>query len=403
MYQKYAALLYFLAFFLFQSVIASAELLGLQDDVRYYYSNGRLGLADESGTHLTDAVYEEAYPFEFELAVVCRDGQYGVIDKMGCEIVQCEWDSVIICENAIIVETENGQQLLNHCGIPISDVYPLIYENLEYFVISNYAYYGLIDTEGNEVLSMCWSSIGSSTDGLAVVANEDYKCNILMIESGDFLLADWVDNCTVFSDGWSACLNDDKVFFVDRHGSIIATSYTYVDWYPEGGEFVVQDEQGQWYLFNPAEQRTTSVSAETVLLPREGLAPVQINGKWGYCDLSGMLVIPCIYDSVSSFRNGRAYVNIGDFYYYITSDGECIGNQAYLFANPFSEGYAACLDINTEKVGFIDLDGNWYIEPQYLFNGSTWFSDGVCILSLPDEQTVVINLQGDILSIFTTY
>ena len=40
----------------------------------------------------------------------------------------------------------------------------------------------------------------------------------------------------------------------------------------------------------------------------EGLASVEINGKYGFIDKSGTKVIPCMYDFVYSFRDGLAKV-----------------------------------------------------------------------------------------------
>lgn len=43
---------------------------------------------------------------------------------------------------------------------------------------------------------------------------------------------------------------------------------------------------------------------------REGLAAVKMNGKWGFIDKVGSIIIPCKYDDALYFRNGFAAVNI---------------------------------------------------------------------------------------------
>lgn len=43
----------------------------------------------------------------------------------------------------------------------------------------------------------------------------------------------------------------------------------------------------------------------------EGLAAVQLGGRWGFVDGSGRLAIPALFEEVSQFRDGSAVVRIG--------------------------------------------------------------------------------------------
>ena len=53
----------------------------------------------------------------------------------------------------------------------------------------------------------------------------------------------------------------------------------------------------------------------------EGLAEVKLNGKWGFIDKSGTLVIPCKYDVAISFDNGRAEVRLNGKRGYVNKSG----------------------------------------------------------------------------------
>ena len=50
---------------------------------------------------------------------------------------------------------------------------------------------------------------------------------------------------------------------------------------------------------------------------------VKKDGKYGYCNLKGQLVIPCKYDNAENFYDGEAMVASGDAYY-INKKGEYI-------------------------------------------------------------------------------
>ena len=53
----------------------------------------------------------------------------------------------------------------------------------------------------------------------------------------------------------------------------------------------------------------------------EGLAGVKLNGKWGFIDKSGTLVIPCKYDDAWAFSEGRAEVKLNGKRGYVNKSG----------------------------------------------------------------------------------
>jgi hypothetical protein len=42
----------------------------------------------------------------------------------------------------------------------------------------------------------------------------------------------------------------------------------------------------------------------------DSLIPVEINGKWGYIDKNGVIVIPAVYDDVRDFYEGLTMVKV---------------------------------------------------------------------------------------------
>ena len=59
----------------------------------------------------------------------------------------------------------------------------------------------------------------------------------------------------------------------------------------------------------------------------EGLAPVEVNGKWGFIDANGISVVPPMYDEVESFNNELARVDL------LSPLNELIGYTDYNFLN----------------------------------------------------------------------
>lgn len=104
----------------------------------------------------------------------------------------------------------------------------------------------------------------------------------------------------------------------------------------------------------------------------EGLAAVRQGGKWGFIDENGMLVIPCQWDYVGSFSNGRALVFNGTLksmnypdegnYGFIDAHGNLI-SYGWEYAGDYADGCARVM--LGGKYGYIDIDGVYVSEPQW--------------------------------------
>lgn len=62
--------------------------------------------------------------------------------------------------------------------------------------------------------------------------------------------------------------------------------------------------------------------------------------------------------------------------------------------NRFSEGVCAVQDKNTSRWGFVDINKNWVISPQ--FKSASYFRNGLCAVNTADSETVLINHDGDV-------
>ncbi len=104
--------------------------------------------------------------------------------------------------------------------------------------------------------------------------------------------------------------------------------------------------------------------------------PVQKNGKSGYINLNGSLVIPPKFYIAGEFTDGIAIVmpteNSGET---IDADGNTVGKlPLYKSIEPFSEGLAVVFQDETHW-GFVDSKGKLVIPLK--FSGATSFSEGL--------------------------
>ena len=88
----------------------------------------------------------------------------------------------------------------------------------------------------------------------------------------------------------------------------------------------------------------------------EGLAAVRVNGKNGYIDVSGKMVIPPTFNAASIFLGGRASVRKAGTWGYIDQTGKMVTDSDYLSTFGFTDGLAAVVVTKggSAKAGFID-------------------------------------------------
>ena len=166
----------------------------------------------------------------------------------------------------------------------------------------------------------------------------------------------------------------------------------------------------------------------------DGMLAVTKNDKWGFVDTSGKLVIPLKYDRVSRFNEGfgwgelnGSYVLIdksgnenpiqipgidelrnfsdglipfrleGKMFGYLNTKGEIAIKAQFMTVGYFVDGVAWARDSN-DKLGYIDKEGKWIIEPTFDFaveidpvsslarvkKGDSWF-----YVSMNGEQIIM--------------
>jgi len=132
-----------------------------------------------------------------------------------------------------------------------------------------------------------------------------------------------------------------------------------------------------------------------------GLFPIEQDGKWGFIDKTGRIVIKPQFDEAVDFSEGLARVKIGDKWGFIDEMGKIViepqfvdkfSEETIFLDRSFSEGLAAMN--NDSKLGFIDKTGRIVIEPQFV---SVWpFSEGLSRVTMDGSTWGFIDKTGKI-------
>lgn len=122
------------------------------------------------------------------------------------------------------------------------------------------------------------------------------------------------------------------------------------------------------------------ISADAQSNSASRLRPIQQNGKWGYIDSSGKIVIKPQFVWAEEFSEGlAAFENEEGKHGYIDESGAVVIQPKFDNWTNFSEGLAA-VSIALEW-GYIDKTGKWAIPPQFAIGRP--FSSGLARVEVP--------------------
>ncbi|REK72019.1 WG repeat-containing protein [Paenibacillus paeoniae] len=167
---------------------------------------------------------------------------------------------------------------------------------------------------------------------------------------------------------------------------IIQPQYDDITTFKDGVAFVEVD--GKWGLIDRKGTYLVKPQYENSSLSfNEGLADVYKNGKWGYIDLSGKEVIKLQFpEQPGDFVEGLAAVSDGDYWGFINKEGKTVIDFQYVDVSNFYKGYALAL---TENKGIVFIDKNGkvtaetymdYVDPllytdPYIYSDYVWLMD----------------------------
>jgi hypothetical protein len=267
---------------------------------------------------------------------------------------------------------------------------------------------GFIDRSGKIVIKPKWDGANNFSEGRAVVVfnSPRYKEGYIDI-TGKLVIPAIFDSASDFKDGLALAgvgefglhgSGDHKFGFIDLNGEwVIKPAYIGLyDFF--NGLAAAENDNGKWGFIDNTGKVVIPFQFETGSMFSEGLAPVFSKDKYGYIDKSGKWAIQPQFTQANGFVDGLAVVKRGgvlvkpygptftlkeDFvgqFAIIDRTGKSVieFEKDVLSVHGFSEGLAA---VEVKKgpgsrlTGFIDKSGRFVIEPKYPDVNS--FSDGL--------------------------
>ncbi|WP_061235900.1 WG repeat-containing protein [Leptospira weilii] len=219
-------------------------------------------------------------------------------------------------------------------------------------------------------------------------SNDRKNCKLGYINiSGQWAIEPEYDNADEFYDGLAQVTREGKTFLINERNEKIfeVPAAMYLRQFNEGLAVVSSD--GKYGYMNQVGELVVPLQYEMATMFHAGRGSVQSSEtkKWGAVDQSGKLVIQCKFLDPLYFHNQIAIAHENfDSVGFIRINGEYIITPKLESIGRFSsEGLARATDKKTRKYGFINLKGEYAIDPTIKYANE--FSDGLA--AIHDERS----------------
>ncbi|MBQ3760385.1 MAG: WG repeat-containing protein [Clostridia bacterium] len=307
------------------------------------------GVIDMEGNYVFEPQFERIGSFDYddEITWVRKNGLEGFIRRDGTVLVEPQYDEVNSFEGDTLT-----------------------------WVVRD-GLYGVVDREGNEVIGPSYDNVdlyGYEKSGLIRVQDgENWGCVDI---SGKWVIEPQFEYMYYFDDYGAARVElENGMGLVSKTGKIILEPVYYNVVQESDGRAFFETHGGLWGLVRYDGTVLVEPRFQSVNHFYEGLACVEINGRYGFIDAEGEMVVEAKYEDAESFCEGLAAVERAqDDWVYVDAQGTVAiepdpGYGMYSYAYGFKNGTAEIevLDYaeRTYRYGLIDKTGSVLLEPVY--------------------------------------
>ncbi len=289
--------------------------------------NYHWGFLDEKGQKIGKHQYGRVGDFHEGKAWVRKNRKYGYIYQDGEGMIACQFGKLSDFEGGRAVALDvkkNAYGLIDTQGKWVARpkylyIGPLRADGFRVFRAKSHSLMiGLLDQNGKEVLPNHFHRIALFDSwGLAWV-KKNRGSSYFIDPSGNRAVSSSIEEAWPFKEGMAAVKIKGQWGYIDRQGSLkIAPQFTQAHSFFKGYAQVKKDRKtyyidtaGKLHATLPAKSYWIKVNEIDSLRPfYEGRAAYQKNGKWGFLDKSGKVLLYPRYESVSDFYQGFARVS----------------------------------------------------------------------------------------------
>ena len=308
-------------------------------NVIFYSGDQKAGVMDKNGKILWEGDYDFGYVFltkdkmgTADEMLVKKGGNYGLVDtKSGKTLLECQYSYISKDsrrENSWFWQKEGKSGFWNqeekkkteipyrgtgtiegfHAGSDSDSIYVYDYSMGDFLRIHEEKGTGIIDREGNYVITPGYSSISYDEYNELFLAETESQSCVLNLKGQ--IIVPWGSYDEILWDSNLICAEtEDVTYCFDHAGNYVSTSEDRVKNLLEEGFIAVREDE-KYLLKSSDGSIVRELDYEWISAAMEdGLILVKDhNGKHGYINTDGEEMIPCIYEDGAHFEYGLAPV-----------------------------------------------------------------------------------------------
>jgi len=187
--------------------------------------------------------------------------------------------------------------------------------------------------------------------------------------------------------GLAVVMVNNKAGIIDRTGKLIVSPvYNYIEEYNDGLA-VASDNEGSVVLDEGGNVISEKYSFISSYNNKRAAYTIDFgNGEWasGYLDENGQPVIKSEFLQAMAFEGDRAVVKLASGNYAsIDPSGNVVKTFDHRYVGPVSEGLMAYQPVDSEKYGYMDINGNVVIQPSFVY--AEGFRDNYAVVEVSED------------------
>lgn len=309
----------------------------------------RFGLVNSKGQEIIKTEYKEIRTlkegYKNEYIIVNEEDNCGVIGTTGAIIIAPAYKEIKYLGNTenYAVTIDNVWTLIKRNGEVLNNTYNYVSIKGENVIIEKDGKYGMISSKGEEKLAPTYESLEyafsvyyiAKRDGKYGIINVDNEevvpfdyLNMYYVEDKSIVVADITETETVIFDG--NLVQKLKGLFVFEEDYIKARI----------------DGKNKYYNYRFEEKQNRELLTKNTLFVSEK------DGKYGYVDVSGNVVVNYIYDDAKE-QNEAGYAAVKQ-----NGNWGCIDRAGKLILEP---------SVNLDNNLYIDFIGKWHLSDEGIY------------------------------------
>ena len=249
------------------------------------------GLADRTGRFVLEPAFDIIREFCDGVAAACVAGQPRFSGRRGYLTPEGEWSIPPKYQNAHDFSEERAVVQLGRFE------------------------FRYIDLDGQFVGDQHFTQASPLSEGMAYVQSE--SVNGYIDRNGELVLkTEWAANAFRFFGGLAMYvprgLGEDRYGYIDLHGEP-AFDHLFDDASSFSDGIAQVEVAGKWGAINTSGEFVVEPKYDSIGAHVDGLIPARFNGKAGFLDLEGRVAIPFEYDRARSFVAGQGVAIVKTF------------------------------------------------------------------------------------------